>query len=86
MTTNLTSRGKSVLAKIHSEGYCCLKGYLGLCRARGESAQGMAENLSISPDAIWHHYRRLKQGAHTCQGLKDCLQPVIDAIQNDKAP
>ena len=86
MKNPASSRAKGLIAKIHSEGYCCLNGYLGLCRARGETPQAMAEFIGVSPDAIWHHYRRLKQGKIPCQQHSDCLTPIVEAIQKEKAP
>ncbi len=84
MSNNASSRGKGLLAKIHSTGYCCLKGCLELRRANGESAYALAEDLDVSPDTIWHHYRRLKQGKLTCQQQKNCLAPVI--AETEKGP
>lgn len=80
------SRKDGLLAKIYSEGYCCLNGYLRLCKARGEKVRGMAENIEISTDALFHHYRRLEKGKIPCQGFSDCLGPVIKEIENEKKP
>lgn len=73
-------RKNSILAKIYEEQYCCLKGYLGLCAARGETAPDMAKNLSVSPDTIWYHKRKDAAGKVPCLGRSDCLAPVIEEI------
>lgn len=86
MLKNPHSMAQGLVARIHSEGYCCLAGYLQLCQARGEKPADMAEFIGVSPDAIWHHYRRLKQGAVSCQEKSDCLKTIIEAIQNEKGP
>lgn len=70
----------NIYATIHSEGYCCLAGYLRLCRARGETVPAMAANFGISPHNLWHHYRRLEKEKLKCQNFSDCLQPIIDEI------
>lgn len=79
-------RDELLLAQIQSEGYCCLNGYLRLCKARGETPMSMAFNFKIKPDIIWYHYRRMAQGRLECQQYSDCLSPIIDEIQKDKAP
>lgn len=76
-------RKNSILAKIYEEQYCCLKGYLGLCAARGETAQGMAKNLSVSPDTIWYHMRKDAAGRVPCLRRSDCLAPVIEEISGN---
>lgn len=86
MKNPASSRAQGLVARIHSEGYCCLNGYLGLCQARGEKPADMAEFIGVSPDTIWHHYRRLKQGKVTCQTRSDCLTPIIEVVQKEKAP
>ena len=82
----MTSRTDGLLAKIYSEGYCCLNGYLRLCKARGETASGMAENIGISPHTLWYHQRKLTQGKLTCHKTPDCLDTVIVQIQAEKIP
>jgi hypothetical protein len=69
---------------IYTEEYCCLAGYLGLCKARGETAVGMAEAAKVSPQTIWHHLRREKQGLVKCKGRSDCMLPIIEDVK--KAP
>lgn len=83
----MTARSESLLAKIQSQGYCCLKGYLELCRARGQKATDMAPYIGISEHTLWYHYRRLDAGKMTCKRFSDCLKPVIDEISaQSKAP
>jgi hypothetical protein len=69
-----------VAPKAFSEGYCCLWGYLKLCRARGETRKSMSEFSGLSVETIKNHYRRLKRGEHSCQEYPDCLRPVIEDI------
>lgn len=80
------SLANRMLSKIHSEGYCCMWGYLTLCRERGETPQGMAENLGALPHTIRHHYRQIKAGKCSCSGKTDCLRPIIEELQKTKAP
>ena len=78
------SRWYVILPKIYSEGYCCMYGYLELCKARGETSNGMAENLGIKPHTLRHHYRQLKKGECTCEGKTDCMKALLEEIK--KAP
>lgn len=71
-----------LMPKIASEGYCCIFGYLRLCRVKGETRNSMAEWIGVSPETIKNHYRRLKRGEHSCQEYSECLIPVIEDIQN----
>lgn len=73
------------LLKLIEGDYCCLFGYLGLCRARGERTLGMAKNVGVTSRAIRYHYtimnRRHPPRSHQCQKKgKDCLLPHITAI------
>jgi hypothetical protein len=70
------------MPKVASEGYCCIYGYLKLCRARGETKKAMAEWSGIAFDTLKNHYRRLKKGEHQCQHYSECLRPVIEDIEN----
>jgi len=76
-------RSHWLIAKIHSEEYCCLYGYLKLCKARGEKVVDMADNIGISPDALWYHYRRLEVGAVQCSRLSNCMKPLIEEIKGE---
>lgn len=66
-----------LIAKVMSEGYCCIPGYLRLCKARGEAVADMAKNLDVSPDTIWYHARKNTP----CQGYSDCMQEQITAVE-----
>jgi hypothetical protein len=70
-----------MMPKVASEGYCCIFGYLRLCRARGETKKSMSEWSGISFETLKNHYRRLKRGEHSCQKYSDCLLPVVEDIQ-----
>jgi len=70
-------------AKVASEGYCCVHGYLRLCRARGESPKDMAENIGNSPHTIWYNYRKLAAGTLHCQNQSDCMLPIIKEIEKN---
>lgn len=67
------------VAKVLSEGYCCIPGYLRLCKARGENVTEMAKNLNVSPDTIWYHQRKSEK----CQGFSDCMGKQIEEIEKD---
>jgi len=71
--------------KLVNEGYCCMHGYLGLCKARKETPVSMAKFFSIHPWAIRYHYRQQKLGRHKCQNHPDCLKGVILDLGNEKA-
>lgn len=75
-----TSRAQGLVAKIYSEGYCCLHGYLELCKRRGESPTSMGANLGVLPHTIRHHYRQSKKGRRACQNKPDCLCAVINEL------
>lgn len=68
-------------ARIQSEGYCCPKGYLELCQARGETPINMAINLEMSAATIWYHYRQLREGKLVCANREDCLKPLIKDVK-----
>lgn len=73
-------------AKISFEGYCCLRGYLVLCKERGETPLDMAKNIGVSPHTIWYHYRKFETAKcpPTCMRRSDCLDPVIQELMLDK--
>jgi hypothetical protein len=70
-------------AKAIADGYCCLYGYLTLCRTRGERVKDMAANIDMGPTTIWHHLRRIKNNELTCPSHSDCLKPIIEEIKKD---
>lgn len=73
----------TTFAKISTEGYCCMHGYLRLCKARGENVPDMAKWLGMHRFTLYYHYRRLKNNQHPCQKLSTCLMPIIEVIEND---
>ena len=83
----MTSRSNWLTAKVVSEGYCCLHGYLRLCKARDEKVRDMAKNINISPDALWYHYRNTRHNCGpVCQRFSDCMGSVIQIIEDEKKP
>lgn len=84
----MSSRKGWLIAKVNSEGYCCLNAYLRLCRARDETVKEMAKNINISPDALWYHYRKLDSTTRgpVCQRFSECMNPVITIIEDEKKP
>lgn len=72
-----TARTQNIQAKIQSEGYCCIKGYLGLCKAREEKVPDMAENIGLSKHTIYYHIRK---GAE-CQKQQTCMQQIIHEVE-----
>lgn len=82
----MTSRKHWLIAKVASEGYCCLRGYLVLCKERGETVQDMAKNIGISPDALWYHYRKFETASKPpgCMRQKDCLDSIIQELMLEK--
>lgn len=79
------SQHSSFYSKILDEQYCCMHGYIGLCKARGETAAGMAENLNVPKRTVEHHRTLFDRGRHICQERHDCLKNVI-AIIKEKGP
>jgi hypothetical protein len=74
----------TLLPKIALEGYCCVNGYLRLCRARGESLKSMAENISIPYQTLWYNYGQLEKGNRPCKQYSDCMGPIIEEIEKEK--
>ena len=73
-----------LLNAVYSEGYCCLHGYLELCKARGEKVKDMAPNIGFTKLALWYHYRELKNGRRPCAGHCDCMKSLIEEIKQEK--
>lgn len=71
--------------KILNEGYCCIYGYLNLCKARGETIKSMAAFLGVNKSVLWDCTRK-KGKKHVCQQTSECLQPIILEIQKEKGP
>jgi len=80
MTKN--ARSHNIHAKIASEGYCCVWGFLNLCKARGQTPSTMMPFLGLSRLTFYHHNRKLKNGLYSCEGKPDCLKDAIAEIRN----
>ena len=78
------ARMDNLQAKIFSEGYCCLHGYLRLCSARGEKVPNMAEWIGMHRYTLYYHYRALAQGKRPCQKLTTCLLPVVVTLEQER--
>ena len=74
-----------VMPKIASEGYCCIWGYLKLCRERGETKAEMAKFSGITFRSLKNHYSLLKRGEHECQKYSTCLKSVIEELTEENA-
>lgn len=74
-------RMDNLQAKILSEDYCCLHGYLRLCKARGEKVPNMAEWIGMHRYTLYYHYRALAQGKRPCLKLQNCLLPVVATLE-----
>lgn len=71
--------------RIVNEGYCCIKGYLHLCKARGETPKSMGKFLQMSPGVIRYHYRLDKANPYKCQNHPECLQGVVSELKTEKS-
>lgn len=71
-------------AKIANDEYCCMWGYLELCRARGERPRDMAKTVGLHRYTIYYHYRKLAAGDYSCPGRGACLRPVIEELWAEK--
>ena len=64
--------------KVAEEGYCCLRGYLDLCRSRGETPDSMGEFIEVAGSTIRYHYAQCRltfvPKSHRCKGAEDCMQ------------
>lgn len=74
---------RGVLAGVLSEGYCCIYGYLRLCKARGEKPEQMAENLGVTKKPIYRFYKLMEEpnSRITCQRWKSCMKADIEAVE-----
>jgi len=75
---------KAILPKIAAEGYCCVRGYLRLCEARGEKRKDMCNHLALVPDTLAYNYQMLAKGKRICMHYSDCMEPIIEEILKDK--
>lgn len=73
----------NLYAKILSEGYCCLHGYLRLCAARGEKRRDMAKFIGVHKRTIYLHYEAMKKGNRPCTKQGDCMLPIISQIEKE---
>lgn len=62
--------------------YCCMKGYLDLCKARGQTHFSMAVFLGVRRRTVTYHYQKLRAGEYVCPGGEGCLREVIEAISS----
>ena len=77
-------RNNKLEAKVASEGYCCVNGYLRLCKARGESTPAMADWLGLHRFRVYHYLREMKKGNCKCMNRSDCLNSIIEEINQEK--
>lgn len=70
-------------AKVASEGYCCVNGYLRLCQARGENVADMARNIIVSKHTLWYNYRKMYSGELNCAKRSDCMCDLIAEIEKN---
>lgn len=62
---------------IDSEGYCCMYGYLKLCKHRGERPDEMAAHMGVAGSTIRYHYTMLSinKKNHRCENGEGCMKP-----------
>lgn len=73
-------RKDNLAAKVASEGYCCINGYLRLCKARNEKVPDMAKWIGLHRYTIYYHYRELAANRRPCMKQGDCMSPLISEI------
>ena len=71
------ARTDKLEARVASEGYCCISGYLRLCRARGEKVRAMSQWIDLHRYTLYYHFRELAKGNRPCMKRKDCMEPII---------
>lgn len=79
-------RNHNIHAKIASEGYCCIWGYLKLCEVRGQKPSDMMPFLGLSRLTFYHHKRKLDNGVYSCERKPDCLREAIEQISINPTP
>ena len=67
--------------KILDEGYCCIHGYLTLCKARGEKTKNMAKFIGVAQTTVEYNLQQQAKNKRPCQGAKDCLLPIVAEIK-----
>jgi hypothetical protein len=70
-----------LLPKIASEEYCCVYGYLRLCKARGESYAEMAKSMKVSYWTIKYNFRKMREEKFVCQQYSDCMKSSIEEVE-----
>jgi len=78
-----TKYNHNLRAKTISEGYCCVWGFLALCRARNQSPASMMQHLGLSRLTFYYHDRKAQKGGYSCENRADCLKPVIGEITGE---
>ena len=71
----------SLLPAILDEGYCCVHGYIRLCKARGETRKGMAEFIGVPIRTVASNIYEYGCGNRPCQEHSDCMLPEIAKIE-----
>lgn len=82
----MRASNSTLFPKIISEGYCCLHGYLGLCKARGEKKPEMAAWIGVCKRTIFYNYELMEKGKRPCMKQHDCMLPLIQEIQASETP
>lgn len=64
---------------VAEEGYCCMYGYLKLCKARGQKPDDMAKHMGVAGSTIRYHYTKIFEDKknHRCKGGGDCMKPLF---------
>lgn len=69
--------------------YCCVTGYVEVCRARGQGAASCAEHLGLPARTVQDYFRAVDNGTRSCRRLPDCMRPLCleihQAYLRDKA-
>lgn len=72
------ARQHNIHAKLASEGYCCVYGYLKLGQSQGLTPVEMMAPLGFSRLTFYHHARKLANGQYTCRNRSDCLKACFE--------
>ena len=83
----------SLEAKVMEQGYCCMKGFLELSAARGETPVQTMSFLGMDRTTLYYHLKKLKNGKYLCRNNRTasgtvgeiCLLPVIREIREEEA-
>jgi hypothetical protein len=68
---------------IDLEGYCCMHGYLKLCKFRGQKPEDMAKHMGVASSTIRYHYTMLvlNKKNHRCLGSGSCMKEDFTASE-----